>query len=166
MASGDCTFEDQFKNFAKFGDAKSTGDTITLSNSDKWFKQAKVIDGKTVTTTDTGIYFKQVAKVKKALSISEYEQFLEAIAKNRKLNVDDLKAKLTNCGLPGTTRTTTSAKGGAVGRLTDHSKFTGTHKQRFDDSGKGKGIEGRKDVPDSSGYVQGYNKEGTYGDSH
>lgn len=56
------TFESMFKVFAKFGDSKSTGDAITLSNSDKWFKQAKVIDGKKVTTTDTGIYFKQIAK--------------------------------------------------------------------------------------------------------
>ncbi|KAK8763315.1 hypothetical protein V5799_034079 [Amblyomma americanum] len=56
------SFDGQFKAFAKFGDSKSTGDAITLSNSDKWFKQAKVIDGKKITTTDTGIYFKQVAK--------------------------------------------------------------------------------------------------------
>lgn len=56
------SFASLFKIFAKFGDSKSAGDAITLSNSDKWFKQAKIIDGKTITTTDTGIYFKQVAK--------------------------------------------------------------------------------------------------------
>jgi len=43
-----------FKLFAKFGDSKNTGESITLSNSDKWFKQAKVIDKK-ITTTDTGL---------------------------------------------------------------------------------------------------------------
>lgn len=56
------SFQDQFKAFAKFGDSKSTGEAITLSNSDKWFKQSKVIDGKKITTTDTGIYFKKIAK--------------------------------------------------------------------------------------------------------
>lgn len=56
------SFAETFKQFAKFGDSKSAGDSITLTNSDKWFKQAKIIDGKTITTTDTGIYFKQVAK--------------------------------------------------------------------------------------------------------
>lgn len=55
------TFNDQFKLFAKFGDCKSTGEAITLSNSDKWMKQAKVIDKK-LTTTDTGIYYKMVGK--------------------------------------------------------------------------------------------------------
>lgn len=48
-----------FKAFSKFGDPKSDGKLITLSQSDKWMKQAKVIDGKKITTTDTGIYFKK-----------------------------------------------------------------------------------------------------------
>ncbi len=52
-------FKEQFKAFSKFGDTKSDGKHITLSQSDKWMKQAKVIDGKTITTTDTGIHFKK-----------------------------------------------------------------------------------------------------------
>jgi len=57
--------------------------------------------------------------------------------------------------------------------LTDTSKYTGTHKLRFDDHGKGKGLAGRDaaskggtaQVPVSSqaAYVQGYKNEGTYG---
>ncbi|XP_067142096.1 tubulin polymerization-promoting protein homolog [Centruroides vittatus] len=166
MASEDVNFEEQFRNFAKFGDAKSTGETITLSNSDKWFKQSKVIDGKTITTTDTGIYFKQISKAKKALNLNEYNQFLETVAKNKKLSLDEMKEKLTSCGLPGTSRTTTSARGGAVGRLTDHTKFTGTHKQRFDETGRGKGREGREEVQSDSGYVHGYAAEGSYDKTH
>ena len=61
-APGNHTFAENFKAFSKFGDIKSLGNAITLSNSDKWFKQAKIIDGKKITTTDTGIYWKQVAK--------------------------------------------------------------------------------------------------------
>lgn len=57
MASGGLTLEQQFVNFSKFGDTKSDGTTITLTQSDKWMKQAKVIDGKKITTTDTGIAF-------------------------------------------------------------------------------------------------------------
>lgn len=49
-----------------------------------------------------------------------------------------------------------------VDRLTDVSKYTGSHKQRFDEAGKGKGIAGRKDMPDTSGYVQGYQNKDTY----
>lgn len=87
-------FEELFKVFAKFGDHKSVGDCMTLSNSDKWFKQAKVIDGKRVTTVDTGIYFKQIAKTKKSLTLQEYNQFLESIAKNKKIDLQEIKNKV------------------------------------------------------------------------
>ncbi|KAL1374445.1 hypothetical protein pipiens_018091, partial [Culex pipiens pipiens] len=35
------TFREQFKAFSKFGDTKSDGKHLTLSQSDKWMKQAK-----------------------------------------------------------------------------------------------------------------------------
>lgn len=57
-------------------------------------------------------------------------------------------------------------KSAAVERLTDTSRYTGAHKQRFDESGKGKGIAGRKDLPDSSGYVQGYQNKDSYSKNH
>lgn len=49
-----------------------------------------------------------------------------------------------------------------MSRLTDTSKYTGTHKERFDESGKGKGIAGREEKTDNSGYVSGYKGAGTY----
>ena len=47
-------------------------------------------------------------------------------------------------------------------RLTDTKGYTGTHKERFDTTGKGKGIAGRKDMVDQAGYVTGYKHQGTY----
>ncbi len=49
-------------------------------------------------------------------------------------------------------------KSGAVDRLTDTTKYTGSHKERFDDSGKGRGAVGRKDVA-GDGYVTGYKRD-------
>lgn len=49
-----------------------------------------------------------------------------------------------------------------VSRLTDTTKFTGSHKERFDQSGKGKGKAGHVDLVDESGYVPGYKHAGTY----
>jgi len=57
--------------------------------------------------------------------------------------------------------------------LTDTSKYTGSHKLRFDQQGRGRGLAGR-DAPAKGGtteslvssqaaYVQGYRNEGTYG---
>lgn len=93
------TFESNFKVFAKFGDPKSDGKHITLSNSDKWMKQAKVIDGKKITTTDTGIYFKKLKSQK--VDIIQYKQFLEDLVKNKKCELQDVKDKMTRCGAPG-----------------------------------------------------------------
>lgn len=51
---------------------------------------------------------------------------------------------------------------GAVERLTDTSKYTGSHKERFDETGKGKGKSGRENIVDNSGYVSAYKNAGTY----
>lgn len=93
------TFEENFKIFAKFGDPKSDGKQINLSNSDKWMKQAKVIDGKKITTTDTGIYFKKLKSAK--LGIADYRKFLEDFTKNKKLDLEETKNKMATCGAPG-----------------------------------------------------------------
>lgn len=45
-----------------------------------------------------------------------------------------------------------------VDRMTDTKLYSGSHKERFDDEGKGKGIDGRKYVADTDGYVTGYKK--------
>lgn len=61
-----------------------------------------------------------------------------------------------------------------VDRLTDSSKYTGTHKHRFDDTGRGRGLVGRDSPATGPGmssdlmrnkaaYVTGYKHEGTYG---
>lgn len=55
---------------------------------------------------------------------------------------------------------------GGVDRLTDTSKYTGTHKERFDASGKGKGKTGREDVSENTGYVGGYKGKDTYNETH
>lgn len=54
----------------------------------------------------------------------------------------------------------------AVDRLTDTSKYTGSHKERFDATGKGKGIAGRRNLVDGSGYVSGYQHKDTYDAAH
>lgn len=52
--------------------------------------------------------------------------------------------------------------------MTDTSTYTGSHKERFDESGKGKGLEGRKDYDAnaSEGYVGGYKGKDTYDKTH
>lgn len=91
-------FKEQFKAFSKFGDSKSDGKHITLSQSDKWMKQAKVIDKK-ITTTDTAIHFKKLKSMK--VSLADYNKFLEDLATTKKVELAEIKNKLANCGAPG-----------------------------------------------------------------
>lgn len=102
---GGADIKEQFKAFSKFGDSKSDGKLITLSQSDKWMKQAKVIDKK-ITTTDTGIHFKKLKSLK--VSYSDYNKFLEDLATTRKVDFAELKDKLATCGPPGVAQVTVS----------------------------------------------------------
>lgn len=158
------SLEEQFTLFSKFGDSKSDGKTITLAQSDKWMKQAKVIDGKKVTTTDTGICFNKFKT--KTMTYQAFSKYVEELAKDKGISAGELKTKLAGCGAPGTTNTTAAVKTGGVDRLTDTSQYTGTHKERFDESGKGKGIAGREDVAKNTGYVSGYKDQDTYDKTH
>lgn len=142
--------KEQFEAYGKFGDKTADGKTIKLSQSDKWFKQAKVIDGKTITTTDTGIAFRKISKNSPKLSFTDWNKYLDEIANYKKQDGNALKAKLVECGKPGFTGATKISQNSAMERLTDTSKYGGTHKQRFTPDGKGKGKEGRVDAAPST----------------
>jgi hypothetical protein len=104
--------------------------------------------------------------ISKTIDCSTFIKFLEDLASQKKIPVDELTEKLVTCGLPGTTKTTQAVNVGGVDRLTDTSQYTGTHKERFDKEGKGKGISGREDVAENSGYVGAYKGKDTYDKSH
>lgn len=54
-----------------------------------------------------------------------------------------------------------------VDRLTDVKGYTGSHKERFDaETGKGKGMDGREDRPENTGYVGNYKGQGTFDKTH
>lgn len=157
------SFEKAFYEYAKFGGTKSDGKQITLSNIDKWMKEAGVFDEKKITSTDTGICFSKFKS--KTLDYKTYLQYIELLAKEKNVNPETLKEKL-NKSHPGTGTAATCDKSKIVERMTDASKYTGSHKERFDIRGKGKGISGREDDADTSGYVQGYKEKDTYDEKH
>lgn len=97
-AEGAASLKSQFTLFSKFGDVKSDGKVITLSQSDKWMKQAGVIDKK-ITTTDTGIHFKKLKSIK--VSFADYQKYLEDLAKTKGVDLAEIKGKLAGCGAPG-----------------------------------------------------------------
>uniref|UniRef100_UPI0037E85BDD tubulin polymerization-promoting protein family member 2 n=1 Tax=Semicossyphus pulcher TaxID=241346 RepID=UPI0037E85BDD len=162
--------EASFQKFAVHGDTKATGKEINGKNFAKLCKDCHVIDGKNVTTTDVDIVFSKVkAKSARVITFEQFNQALTELAPKRFKGKSKEEALQQLYGLivgkgPTNIGITKVAKAAAVDRLTDTTKYTGAHKERFDESGKGKGKAGREDIPDSSGYVSSYKGSGTYDD--
>jgi len=164
MAAGG-SLSDAFKRFA----TKADGKEATTADINKWCKDAGVY-GKNCTAQHVDIAFAKVkAKTSKNITFNEMDALITEMAKKYKDDhktdeakaKEDIKDKLSKA--EGKAHGTTKAvKAGGVERLTDTKGYTGSHKERFDESGKGKGAEGRTDTTANSGYVGNYKGAGTY----
>lgn len=173
--------ENAFKSFCAFGAGGGGGGSVAtpkpmMGNAKfaKFSRDMKLVD-KNLTSTDVDIIFSKV-KNKNEQKIS-YEQFkvaLKLMAEKKYPDFTDttegegglekLEKLITDgCG-PKTSKTTKPVKNNVVDRLTDASKYTGSHKERFDETGKGKGLSGRRDDDTRAreGYVPGYKDMDTY----
>ncbi|XP_041036832.1 tubulin polymerization-promoting protein family member 3-like [Carcharodon carcharias] len=160
--------EESFRRFAIHGDTKATGQDMTGKNFAKLCKDCKVIDGKAVTGTDVDIVFTKVkAKAARVITFEEFQQALKELAKKRFKELPEGESQEAVYALvagkePTLVGITKAAKAGAVDRLTDTSKFTGSHKERFDQSGRGRGKAGRENLVEHTGFVAAYKGKGTY----
>ncbi|NXP71807.1 TPPP2 protein, partial [Ramphastos sulfuratus] len=160
--------EKAFCKFAVYGDTSASGNDMTGKNFSKMCKECGVMDGKAVTSTDVDIVFNKV-KTKGACTITfgEFQQAMKELCVKRFKGKSPEEALQAVYGLiegkePGHVGATKATKVGGVERLTDTSKYTGTHKEHFDESGKGKSLAGREDLRDNSGYVGAYKGAGRY----
>lgn len=164
MATGG-GLQDNFKSFA----SKAEGKEQTTADFTKWCKDANVF-GKTCNSNHVDIAFAKVKpKASKTITFNELDALITEMAKKYKDDhkvdeekaKDEIKDKLIKA-TPKAHGVTKTSKTGGVEKMTDTSKYTGSHKERFDESGKGKGAEGRTDKVDSTGYVGNYKGEGTF----
>ncbi|XP_033750190.1 tubulin polymerization-promoting protein family member 2-like [Pecten maximus] len=72
------------------------------------------------------------------------------------------KELLKNLGGTTLTGVTKESSTGNVKGMTDTKNYTGSHKERFGEDGKGKGIDGRENRHDNKGYVGNYKGDGSY----
>lgn len=90
-------FHKQFEAFANFGTTRFDGTCISLSQSDRWMKQAKVL-GADISPVDTAIYFAKQRLPR--LRLAEYFRFLEDLTSKKEGLFQDTKSKMTSCGPP------------------------------------------------------------------
>ncbi|XP_072715679.1 tubulin polymerization-promoting protein family member 2-like [Ciconia boyciana] len=164
--------ENAFRKFAIYGDTSASGNDMTGKNFSKMCKECGVMDGKAVTSTDIDIVFNKVkTKGARTITFAEFQQAMKELCGKRFKGKSPEEALQAVYGLiegkePGSAGATKATKVGGVERLTDTSKYTGSHKERFDESGKGKGLAGRQDLAENSGYVGAYKGAGTYDQMH
>ncbi|CAG7823511.1 unnamed protein product [Allacma fusca] len=125
------SFKELFYAFSRFGDPFAVGKQITLTNSDKWLKQAGVIDGELITTTDTSILFRRLFKAAKKIGFHDFVQYIYELALEKGLDVRFLEHKLMRCGPPSFSQITRPCHDKVIKRLTDVTKFTGAQRSRF-----------------------------------
>uniref|UniRef100_H0XJQ0 EF-hand domain-containing protein n=1 Tax=Otolemur garnettii TaxID=30611 RepID=H0XJQ0_OTOGA len=157
--------EKTFKKFAAFEDSSSNGTEINNKNFSKLCKDCGIMDGKTVTPTDVDAAFNKV-KGKNAGSIT-FQQFSEAM---KELAQKQFKEKSPDEGLqdiyklmegksPAPNSCRKQQQWVQWNHLTDTSEYTGSHKERFGESGKR--IAGWEEMTDNSGCVM-YKSAGNY----
>ncbi|CAJ0573047.1 unnamed protein product, partial [Mesorhabditis spiculigera] len=162
----------KWEAFSKFGAATAT--EMTGKNFDKWLKDAGVLDPKAITTTMTGIAFSKVTGPKKKATFEETKKVLATVAEDRakqaktdpQAELDAICEKLARLEAPTLNSAAKSDANGVYSRLTDHTKYTGAHKERFNTDGTGKGKAGRVELADNSGYVGAYKNKDTYDKVH
>jgi hypothetical protein len=154
-----------FESFASFGVSKSSNNLsngVMMDNAHfaKMCKDSKIV-GKNCTITDIDIIFKKVLpKGERKIDFIQFQQALKLIAEKKFAQdghgIEKLVAQIT-ASKPATTGTQANASG-IYAKLTDSKLYTGSHKLRFDDEGKGRGLAGREPVSQTESLSQIVNR--------
>ncbi|MCP9258057.1 hypothetical protein DINM_001218 [Dirofilaria immitis] len=110
----------RWEGFVKFGNASAV--EMTGKNFDKWLK-----DGGT-----------------KDVLVAVAEDRARTTKKDPQEELDIIIEKLSKLEAPSLKGVAKASADGVYNRLTDHTKYTGSHKERFDAEGKGRGKLGRR----------------------
>ncbi|CAF3142300.1 unnamed protein product [Rotaria socialis] len=180
MASGgNSGLKDAFDKYSRFGKTetqlKEKDIRIDSKNIQKMMKDAGVVDN-TYTTqlldndiarvlgklTSGGTYSKGI----KTFELQGFKQLIDQVSASKNISTDQIFAQINASGGPSLAHVTTTANKIITDRMTDASQYTGSHKERFDAEGHGKGKPGRVDGFKNTGYVGNYRGEGTYDQKH
>eukprot|EP00834_Sanchytrium_tribonematis_P003415 NODE_130_length_16779_cov_1.687410.p13 type:complete len:175 gc:universal NODE_130_length_16779_cov_1.687410:3559-3035(-) len=155
----------RFSAFCSFGSSRAIN-AVEIDNFkfSKLCKDSLILDKK-LTTTDVDIVFNKAKKEKtdRKLDFEQFKAALRLLAEIKYPGDEEGYSKLValvvknepkvrtetgsnkNLNGSGNELDSKASSDSVFDRLTDHTKYTGSHKERFDDDGKGKGLDGRRD---------------------
>merc|ERR1711970_271230 len=142
--------EDLKQAFLNFANQGKSGAKVQELDNKNWTKVAKDcgLYNKTCTSTDGDITFQKYCGNKaKHINFDVFLKMIDELAgkyfKGDPNAIQKYRELIVRKGAP-VSQGTKVATGNNVDRMTDTTQYTGAHKERFDESGKGKGIEGRE----------------------
>ena len=94
------------RNCDRFGGSETQGERITLTQSDKWLRQAGVFDAWNITTIDTALAFRKISRGCIYLEFPAWRDFLEEFVMRTRQDMDRVLEKLEGCGSPSSNHTT------------------------------------------------------------
>ncbi|KAL2918498.1 hypothetical protein HK105_201899 [Polyrhizophydium stewartii] len=163
-----------FCQFCQFGSSRNlssmtdiTGPTMDGAKWAKFCRDSGIIAG-TTTSTDADIWFNKV-KAKSARRI-DFDQFQEALRLAAAKRFGGSKTPqegymllvreiVGGGGARPIAQGTLPSSDSVTQRMTDHTLYTGTHKNRFDSAGRGRGMAGRDQLPKTNELAKITNRE-------
>eukprot|EP00741_Cyanophora_paradoxa_P003718 tig00000093_g3614.t1 len=131
----------RFLEHASFGQGNAGADTMDNARFAKFCKDIKIVDTRYTSTSVDLVFNRCKTKGERRLTFDQFKRALSEIA-NEKYAGDLSKVHALVRGGSATTNgsTPTATRGNIFDRLTDHTKYTGVYKQRFDEQGNGRGV--------------------------
>lgn len=71
-----------------------------MNSNLKNFKQARIIDGRILTTVDTAIHWRKMVKANIWMNFSGWLKYVEELSSTRGLDIHDVREALILCGKP------------------------------------------------------------------
>eukprot|EP01054_Gregarina_sp_Poly1_P001140 Gregarina_sp_Poly_1__1139@NODE_1279_length_4511_cov_34_076508_g85_i1_p2_GENE_NODE_1279_length_4511_cov_34_076508_g85_i1NODE_1279_length_4511_cov_34_076508_g85_i1_p2_ORF_typecomplete_len203_score47_41p25alpha/PF05517_12/8_4e34_NODE_1279_length_4511_cov_34_076508_g85_i124423050 len=139
--------EEIFLRYSNFGVGQNKVDHIDNSKFFKLAKESELIDEK-LTRAAVDISFQKIMKRQRKMNFDQFKQCLDLMAKRKEVTYDEMVNLICEHGGPKKNNVTEFADDEWVHKQTNPELYTGMHKYRFDQEGKGRGIEGRRSEMD------------------
>lgn len=159
------TLRNIYQDFASFGATRGVG--MVMMDGPKFAKFAKdckLVDKNNLTPTDVDLIFaKAKSKTERRITFEQFCTAVSMMADKRYPEqagegaLEALMKKIITSQGPKASSATVADSSGIYGKLTDSNLYTGSHKERFNVDGSGKGLEGRDKISKGTGSSRGAN---------
>jgi len=142
-----------FVEFASFGAGQTMMVEMDGFHFAKMCRETGLID-RDFTLIDVDILFAKVkVRGKRRINFQQFVSALQMMAEKKGVSMRHLQQQLLNSHGPNNNARARVHYDNILDKLTDTSLYTGAHRERFDEYGRGRGLDGRGVRPGSVGMV-------------